>query len=197
MTTIHLRKWAAAATLALLAFAIPSPAPTRSAGVMTARAFIPGIQASGNCAMNAQESAILNAMRSDSRQKRAQLVCSPALRQAAYFHAQDMANRNYFGHSTLPPNSIGPNQMARNAGYVLPSFYDSSPTGNNIESIAAGYATANSVWSGWMASPGHLNHLLGLVPFYAEQIDFGIAYVYNANSTYGHYWVVITARRGP
>jgi uncharacterized protein YkwD len=197
MTTLHLRIWAAAATLALLAFAIPNPAPTRSAGVMTARAFIPGIQASGNCALNAQESAILNAMRSDSRQRRAQMVCSPALRQAAYFHAQDMINRSYFGHVTPPPSAIGPNQMARNAGYVLPEFYGTSTTANYIESIAAGYATPESVWSGWMNSPGHQNHLLGLDPFYAEQIDFGIAYVYGASSAYGHYWVVMTARKGP
>lgn len=183
--------------LALLALAIPYPAPTRGAGTLTPRAFIPAIQTDGNCALNAQESAILASMRSDSRQMRPQLVCNPALRQAAYFHAQDMINRAYFGHVTPPPNSIGPNQMARNAGYVLPAFYGASVTANYIESIAAGYATPGSVWSAWMASPGHRDHLLGLSSFYAEQIDYGIAYVYSANSTYGYYWVVMTARRGP
>lgn len=195
--TLHNPKWAAAAVLALLALAIPYPAPTRGAGTLTPRAYIPAIQADGNCALNAQESAILNAMRSDSRQKRAQLACSPALLQAARYHAQDMIARNYFGHVTPPPNSIGPNQMARNAGYVLPTFYGTSVTANYIESIGAGYATPASVWSAWMASPGHQQHLLGLDAFYAEQIDIGIAYVYSANSTYGHYWVVMTARRGP
>lgn len=161
---------------------------------MTARAFIPGVQASGNCALNPQETAVLNSMRSDSRQMRVQLVCNPALRQAAQFHAQDMIDRNYFNHSTPLPNSIGPNQMARDAGYVLPTFYDVSLTGNNIESIAGGYATPSAVWSAWMSSTGHLTHLLGRSEFYAEQIDFGIAYVYGANSAYRHYWVVITAR---
>ncbi len=195
--TLHNPKWAAAAVLALLALAIPYPAPTRGAGTLTPRAFIPAIQTDGNCALNAQESAILASMRSDSRQMRPQLVCNPALRQAAYFHAQDMINRAYFGHVTPPPNSIGPNQMARNAGYVLPAFYGASVTANYIESIAAGYATPGSVWSAWMASPGHRDHLLGLSSFYAEQIDYGIAYVYSANSTYGYYWVVMTARRGP
>ena len=195
--TLHNPKWAAAAVLALLALAIPYPAPTRGAGTLTPRAFIPAIQTDGNCALNAQESAILASMRSDSRQMRPQLVCNPALRQAAYFHAQDMINRAYFGHVTPPPNSIGPNQMARNAGYVLPACYGASVTANYIESIAAGYATPGSVWSAWMASPGHRDHLLGLSSFYAEQIDYGIAYVYSANSTYGYYWVVMTARRGP
>ena len=108
-----------------------------------------------------------------------------------------MIDRNYFNHSTPLPNSIGPNQMARDAGYILPTFYDVSLTGNNIESIAGGYTTTSSVWSGWMASPSHQDHLLGLTPFYAEQIDFGIAYVYGVTSTYKHYWVVITALRGP
>lgn len=197
LMTISILKVTVAATLALLAYAIPYPEPIHGAGALIPRAFIPGVQASGNCVLNAQESAILNAMRSDSRQMRPQLVCSPALRQAAYFHAQDMINRAYFGHVTPPPNSIGPNQMARNAGYILPTFYGTSVTANYIESIAAGYATPAAVWSGWMASSDHQDHLLGLSPFYAEQIDFGIAYIYGPSSTYGHYWVVITARKGP
>jgi len=197
LMTMSINNVAIAAALALLVFAIPYPEPIRGAGALTPRAFIPGVQASANCAMNAQESAILTAMRSDSRQKRSQLVCSPALRQAAYFHAQDMINRAYFGHITPPPNSIGPNQMARNAGYILPTFYGTSVTANYIESIAAGYDTPAAVWSGWMASTAHQAHLLGLDPFYGEQIDVGIAYIYGANSTYGRYWVVITARRGP
>lgn len=183
--------------LALLSLAIPGPAPTRGAALLAQRVFIPGVQAKASCAMTAEETAILNAMRSDSRQKRAQFSCSPALRQAAYFHAQDMISRNYFGHITPPPNSIGPNQMARNAGYVLPTFYGTSETANYIESIAGGYATPASVWSGWMASPAHQTHLLGLDAFYAQQIDFGIAHVYNSNSVYGHYWIVMTALAGP
>jgi len=195
--TIHKPKLATAAMLALLALAFSYPEPIRGAGALVPRAFIPSIQASGDCAMKVEERAIVTAMRSDLRQRRAQMVCSPALRQAAYFHAQDMINRSYFGHVTPPPSAIGPNQMARNAGYVLPEFYGTSTTANYIESIAAGYATPESVWSGWMNSPGHQNHLLGLDPFYAEQIDFGIAYVYGASSAYGHYWVVMTARKGP
>jgi uncharacterized protein YkwD len=197
LMNIPIRKVAIAAALALLAFVFPNPGPIHGAGALTPRAFIPGVLANGNCALNAQESAILASMRSDSRQMRLQLLCNPALREAAFFHAQDMINRAYFGHVTPPPNSIGPNQMARNAGYVLPAFYGASVTANYIESIAAGYATPGSVWSAWMASSGHRDHLLGLSSFYAEQIDYGIAYVYSANSTYGYYWVVMTARRGP
>jgi len=193
----NINKCLVALAVGLALFASGFPSSARGAGALQARAYLPALSANGNCAMNAQESAILTSMRSDSRQMRPQLVCSPALRQAAYFHAQDMVNRNYFDHSTPQPNSIGPNQMARNAGYVLPTFYNGSSTGNNIESIAGGFATASSVWSGWMGSPGHQNHLLGLLPFYAEQIDFGIAYIYDANSTYRHYWVVMTARKGP
>jgi hypothetical protein len=48
-----------------------------------------------------------------------------------------------------------------------------------------------------MSSAAHQTHLLGLDPFYAEQIDVGIAYVYGPNSVYKHYWIVMTARKGP
>jgi uncharacterized protein YkwD len=175
---------------------LPSHTQSRSAALARAypRAFMPG-QGCASCAMNAEKHhpTAMRPIRASARK----MVCSPALRQAAYFHAQDMITRAYFGHITPPPNSIGPNQMARNAGYILPTFYGTSVTANYIESIAAGYDTPAAVWSGWMASTAHQAHLLGLDPFYGEQIDIGIAYIYGANSTYGRYWVVITARRGP
>ena len=190
-------KWGAALAIGLALLASSVPLAARDTGAVVPRAFLPNLTATGNCPLNPQEAAVLELMRSNAEQGRISLNCSVSLRQAAYFHAQDMIARNYFDHVSPPPNSIGPNQMARNSGYILPTFYDTSATGNNVESIAAGFGTANSVWSAWMGSTGHRNHLLGLNPFYAEQIDFGIAYVYAPASTYKHYWIVITARKGP
>jgi uncharacterized protein YkwD len=80
---------------------------------------------------------------------------------------------------------------------VLPSYLSTALDANNIESIAAGYPTAISTWQQWMGSTPHRTQLLGLNSFFAEQTDYGIGYAYNPNSTYLHYWVVITAKRGP
>jgi uncharacterized protein YkwD len=104
-----------------------------------------------------------------------------------------MAARGYFGH--VNPDGYGPNYLVTEAGYVLPSYYDSSPTGNNIESLAAGYATASDAWDAWMTSSEHHAHLLGSSPFFAEQIEYGIGYA--QGGPFGHYWVVITAKPGP
>ena len=125
--------------LTLLAAFLASPTSSRAEGTaLTARAFLPLATATRACTFNAEESAILAAMQNDARQGRVQLVCSVELMKAARSHALDMGIRNYFGHVTPAPNSVGPNQMARNAGYVLPAWYDTSITSNNIESIAAG-----------------------------------------------------------
>lgn len=147
------------------------------------------------CDLNAYETNIAERMRLDPQQQRLTLECDPILARVARERALDMATRHYFGHTN--PDGYGPNYLVRQAGYPLPSWYDASPAGNNIESIASGYSTPDAVWQGWMNSPAHRTHLLGLVPFFAEQIDYGIGYVYDPASDYGHYWVVITARKEP
>lgn len=141
---------------------------------------------------NAQEIAIANYMRQDPNQQRPSLNWNSTLAQVARARALDMATRGYFGH--VNPDGYGPNYLVQQAGYQLPSWYDQSPTANNIESIAGGAATPTDVWNLWMSSSSHRTHLLGLDPFYAAQIDYGIGYVYVPGSPFGYYWVVITAR---
>jgi uncharacterized protein YkwD len=147
------------------------------------------------CAPNAQEQDIANRMKTDPNQQRPALNCDGILEQVARARAQDMGVRAYFSH--VNPDGFGPNYLVQQAGYLLPSWYDQSPGANNIESIAAGYSTTDAVWQGWMNSSGHRTHILGLIPFWAEQTDYGIGYAFVPGSPYGHYWVVITARRGP
>jgi uncharacterized protein YkwD len=154
-----------------------------------------GEEPPSGCAPNLQEAQIAQFMIEHPEQQRPSLTCHPILAQVARERAQDMADRHYFSH--VNPDGYGPNYLVEQAGYDLPSYYDSTPDANNIESIAGGYATAEAAWQGWMNSPGHRTHLLGLDPFWAEQIDYGIGYVYEADSDYGHYWVVITAKPGP
>jgi uncharacterized protein YkwD len=147
------------------------------------------------CDLNAQELQIAQYMIEHPEQQRPSLTCHPILAQVARERAQDMADRGYFSHTN--PDGYGPNYLVQQAGYILPAYYDQSPDGNNIESIAGGYPTAEAAWAGWMGSEGHRTHLLGLDPFWAEQIEYGIGYVYEPGSDYGHYWVVITAKQGP
>lgn len=147
------------------------------------------------CALNLSEQAILTKMQNDANQQRASVTCHPILASVARSRALDMGTRAYFDH--VNPDGYGPNYLVRQAGYVLPSYYDTSPGGNNIESLAAGGSSADETWTDWMNSIAHKTHLLGMDPFFAAQTDVGIGYAYVPGSPYGYYWVVITAYRGP
>ncbi len=144
------------------------------------------------CQLNTEEQKILDLMQASSEQKRPTLVCNAILAQVARARAQDMADRNYFGH--VNPDGYGPNYLVVAAGYTLPDFYSQSLNSNNIESIAAGYASSEDTWDALLNSEHHRTHVLGLDSFYAEQTDIGIGYVSVDNSEYVRYWVIITAR---
>lgn len=159
------------------------------------RVYLPIISRAPTCLLNAQEQQIAEYMRTHPEQQRASLTCDPILAQVARARAQDMADRAYFGHTN--PDGFGPNYLVRQAGYPLPGWYGNAPDSNNIESIAAGKATAADTWNQWMGSAGHRTHLLGQHPFWAEQIEYGIGYVAKPGSPYTHYWVAITAKREP
>lgn len=183
---LYLRSTTLALALALLAL------PWAEANTL----YLPILaQSASICAPNAQEDAIAGLMVNDPDQQRPSLSCDPILGEVARARAEDMGLRGYFSH--VNPDGFGANYLVQQAGYILPSFYDQSPPGNNIESIAAGYSTAADAWDGWMASEAHRAHLLGIDPFWAEQVDYAVGYAYIPGSPYGYYWVVLTARRGP
>lgn len=91
--------------------------------------------------------------------------------QAARRHSQDMATNNFFSHYGSDGSS--PFDRIRDAGY---SFRTAG------ETIAGGYTSPESAVNGWMNSSGHRAILLG------NYDDIGVGYVYNASSTYRHYW---------
>jgi uncharacterized protein YkwD len=125
-------------------------------------------------------------------QQRRTLARNAVLDSVARQRAWDMALRGYFRH--VNPEGLGPNTLVERAGYRLPANYDHAPSGNNIESAAAGYRDARTAWRWFMGSDYHRTHLLGLNPLFAEQTEFGIGYAWRPNSRYGHYWVVLIAR---
>lgn len=133
-------------------------------------------------------------LRKANGERRRTLNYNSILARVAHERAQDMGARNYFSH--VNPDGIGPNYLVTRAGYTLPDFYGKQRSSNNIESIAAGNATAEDAWESWMGSTGHRTHLLGLSEFYADQIEYGVGHAYVPGSRYRHYWVVIIARPG-
>lgn len=103
---------------------------------------------------------------------------APALRSqaqlvsAAYGHARDMADRNYFSHTSLDGRTF--DQRISAAGYAW------STVGENI---AAGYASVQSVMAGWMGSDGHCANLMN--PAFTE---VGVACARNDASKFRVYW---------
>jgi uncharacterized protein YkwD len=142
-----------------------------------------------------QEQAIADYMVSNPIQGRPTLILDPVIEAVARARAQDMAVRNYFSH--VNPDGVAANYLLRQAGYVLPSWWGTDPSANYVESIAAGYSDPSDTWTAWMNSPDHKTHLLGQNSFYASETHYGVGYYYDANSTYGYYWVVITAPPQP
>lgn len=109
--------------------------------------------------------------------------------------AMDMARRDYFGH--VNPDGNGPNFLVRATGYTLPGTWSTDRRANNIESIGGGYMSAQECWSELMKSTPHRTHLLAQESFFRNQTSYGIGHYYDPNSTYWHYWVIITAPPAP
>ncbi|MEM7334606.1 MAG: CAP domain-containing protein [Chloroflexota bacterium] len=153
--------------------------------------YLPLISNPDECDLNSQEKTLADLVINDANQGRPSMTCDPILAQVARERAIDMAERSYFGHTN--PDGFGPNYLVKDAGYELPSWYSNDNDGNNIESIGAGYTSANGVWAGWLGSSGHRVHLLAESSFWQSQTNYGIGYYYDANSPYRHYWVFISA----
>lgn len=156
--------------------------------------YVPLVVTTPVCEPNAEEAAVADLFAHDPGQTRTGITCSPVLAEVARARAEDMARRHYFNHTN--PDGFGPNYLATQAGFRLPSYYSRESDGNNIESIAAGVASPADVWSVWMASDAHRSHLLADNGFYREQTEIGVGYFNDPTSEYGHYWVILTAKAG-
>lgn len=148
-------------------------------------------QAAADYVLSSEEELIAEYLANDPGQERPALHLDPILSRVARERAEDMAARNYFDH--VNPDGWAANALVLDAGYILPSAWGTDLTNNYIESIAAGQNNAADTWADWMASLPHRTHLLALNAFYQTETSYGVGYAYSANSTYKHYWVVITA----
>ena len=90
----------------------------------------------------------------------APLVWDYQLENAAMGHAQDMANQNYFSHTSLDGRTMQDRIIA--AGYNYKGF-KSFRVGENI---AAGQQSIAEVSDGWFKSEGHCKNLMN--PYFRE-----------------------------
>ena len=154
---------------------------------------IVGVRSAGAVEMNADERELASRLTGDRAQRRdhSRMHADPILTAVARARAEDMAKRRYMAH--VNPDGFGPNALVRAAGYALPSFWGGGRSQNFIESIGAGYATAEQAWEGWMRSSAHRTHLLASSSFYRDQTNFGIGSYSDPSSPFRRYWVIITA----
>lgn len=98
----------------------------------------------------------------------APLTFSEELARVARIKSQDMADKNYFSHTS--PTYGDPFQMMRSFGIKF---------GYAGENIAKGYRSAESVMNGWMNSSGHRANILN--PNFNK---IGVGYVEARGTTY-------------
>jgi uncharacterized protein YkwD len=97
------------------------------------------------------------------------LTLNTALMRAAYGHARDMSDRDYFSHTSLDGRTY--DQRIRQAGF------DGDDIGENI---ASGFPDAPEVQDAWMEHAGHRRNILDCSFKWV-----GISYI-----PQGEYWVV-------
>jgi hypothetical protein len=128
--------------------------------------------------------------------QRQPLAVNTRLTDAAGFKSDEMAEQNYFSHTSVTGET--PNQLVRRFGYDLPERVSVGgqtfllPTvGNQIESLAGGRPSAPTALQGLIESTGHRNHLLGVTAHNQVAKEVGIGYRFRDQATYKHYWTVL------
>lgn len=141
--------------------------------------------------LNSDEMTLFKRLAANSRQQRDAVNLDPILCIVARKRAADMANRHYFSHTN--PDGQGPNFLVRRAGFVLPSYYDRSRSGNNIESIGMNTGNPRKMVSLWLKSSGHRVHVLGELAFYQQQTSVGVGVFRSPEAPHYKYFVFLSA----
>jgi uncharacterized protein YkwD len=153
----------------------PASAPTATASTCN----LPDFQATLRARINQLRASGANCGSEGIFAAAAPLAWNDKLSAAADGHSKDMAAKNYFSHTSADGRTFVDRINA--AGYAATSLG---------ENIAAGYATANAVMDGWIASPGHCANLMN-----AGFAEVGVACVPGlAGDTYSTYWTMDLGR---
>ncbi|KAJ8563934.1 hypothetical protein ON010_g7411 [Phytophthora cinnamomi] len=117
--------------------------------------------------------AMLNAVNAERASRGLPKLCrSKKLQWAAQGHSDDMAQRNYLGHTGSDGSTV--ESRIDDEGYYWTDV---------AENVAAGQASVSSVMSSWMSSKHHRANILS-----RQYKMFGCGYSYRASSKYDHYW---------
>ena len=126
-----------------------SPEPSNSSGPAQTREAETSMPTSSEPTQGGVEDEVVSLVNAE----RAKTGCDPLksdpkLAQAAQDHSSDMAERDYFDHTT--PEGLTFAERIVNAGYPTPG----------AENIAVGQQNAEQVMDGWMNSDGHRANIL-------------------------------------
>ena len=170
------------------------PAPMASAAPVAAPVLVPApsavgaVTAANSCELPGFQSNVLLAVNAARAQARscgnqaspavAALKWSPPLMVAAAGHSLDMAQRNYFSHTS--PEGATTVQRAQQAGYAFVALG---------ENIAAGQVGVESVMQAWLASPGHCLNVMS-----ANYSEVAVACVSTARQQYPTYWTMVLGK---
>lgn len=97
---------------------------------------------------------------------------------AATAHSQDMAQRNYFSHTSPEGKTSG--DRAQAAGYRFTALG---------ENIAAGQRSVATVMQGWLASEGHCRNIMN-----AAFTQVAVACIATARQQYPTYWTMMLGK---
>ena len=141
--------------------------------------------------LNSDEMDLFHRISTHPGQQREKPTLDPILCIVARQRGADMARRNYYAHTN--PSGLGPNFLVSRAGFMLPGYYDSSRSGNNIESIAMSIGNPKEVFSLWLKSSPHRLHVLGGHEFYQQQGAIGVGVFRSPHAPFYKYYVFLSA----
>ncbi len=136
----------------------------------------PVVAVSGDCTQLSGFFSELLTLTNQARQNASlgELHLSYELGQSAQTYAEDLATQNFFSHTGKDGSTL--------TSRLADSGYRFIAAGENL---AAGQQSANSVFQGWMNSPGHRANILQSE---FTEVGFGL-FDATGNSDYGRYWV--------
>lgn len=156
-----------------------APVPVTSSGAITS---------ANSCGLANFQADVLRAVNAARAQARscgieakpavAALGWNDSLFAAAAAHSQDMAQRNYFSHTSPEGKSAGDRMLL--AGYRFSAWG---------ENIAAGQPSVNVVMAGWLASEGHCRNIMNTV-----FTEIAVACVSTSRPMYPTYWTMVLSK---
>lgn len=143
---------------------------------------------SGGCSLSAEDQSMLDTVNATRAQARtcgsygafpvaAPLAWRCELQAAALAHSADMANNDFFSHTSLNGDTVG--DRVTRAGYAWSSVGENIAAGVSLSSVAA-------VVQAWLGSPGHCANMMS-----SGFTQLGAAKYGNAASTYNVYWTQV------